>query len=170
MGSNLSDHFPISFSFFNDNSIEYLNESDDNLEFVCSFDWKNATNIELNNYKLILDELLKDIYLPYDVINCKNFLCSDYTSFITENLDSIIDIIVLSASLTIPRVKKFNNKKRAGWNKYVKYFKDRSIFWNRLWIQAGRPQTGNLFSARKEARKNYHESIKFILKNKDRII
>ena len=79
---------------------------------MCSFDWKNATNIELNNYKLILDELLKDIYLPYDVINCKKFFCNEHTSFITENLDSIIDIIVLSASLTIPRVKKFNNKKR----------------------------------------------------------
>ena len=170
-GNNLSDHFPISFSLTNDKSINYLMEGEREEENFNSFDWKKASEEELSNYKYVLNELLKDTYLPDYIINCNNFLCKDHSCFIVENLNSIMDIINLSASLTIPKVNKIiKNKQRVGWNKYVRYHKDRSIFWNRVWIQAGRPDNGYLFVARKEARKKYHESIKFIMKNKDKII
>ena len=56
------------------------------------------------------------------------------------------------------------------WNDFVKPYKDKSIFWNELWVSDGKPTSGILFDLRKFARSKYHWAIKQVKKNKDTII
>ena len=52
----------------------------------------------------------------------------------------------------------------------VKTFKERSIFWSKIWKDAGCPINNELDRCRKYARLQYHKSIKFIKHNKERLI
>ena len=67
-----------------------------------------------------------------------------------------MDIMTLCAELTIPvqNVTTNNNDKRGipGWNDFVKPYKDKSIFWNELWVSDGKPTSGILFNLRRFTR------------------
>ena len=75
-----------------------------------------------------------------------------------------------AADICIPKVKSTNNKGMPGWNQYVQPYKDQSILWNNIWLEAGCPDQGELASLRKYTKKKYHSAIKFIKRNKDDIL
>ena len=79
--------------------------------------------------------------------------------------------MIISGKDTIP-TKRVCNKNIGvpGWNSYVKPYKDKSMFWNDIWKQAGKPVSGHIAEERKFARPRYHWSIKQVKKNKDSII
>ena len=58
-----------------------------------------------------------------------------------------------------------------GWNDFVKPYKEKSIFWNNIWKDAGSPQQGELANVRRFARYKYHWAIKTVNKqNNNRIL
>ena len=61
--------------------------------------------------------------------------------------------MTLCAELTIPTQNVNSNGKGGipGWNDFVKPYKDKSIFWNELWVSDGKPVSGVLFDLRKFA-------------------
>ena len=121
-------------------------------------------------YRLILDNLLESLTLPSDISNCNNFMCKSHKDDILNFLDSVIDSMHIAASLSIPVICKSNKKKLPGWNCYVKYYKEKSIWWNDVWKTAGCPSTGQLADIRRYSRTNYHNAITFIKKNNDNIV
>ena len=46
-----------------------------------------------------------------------------------------------------------------GWNEYVKPFCDESKFWFSVWLSAGQPQEGSLFSVMKESKLQYKYAV-----------
>ena len=110
--------------------------------------WENATEDNIKDYRDLLDYYLTLYDLPLSVINCNNFLCKCHNDIIIEKVDEIIEIMTLCAELTIPiqnvTTNVNNNGKRGipGWNDFVKPFKDKSIFWNELWVSAVKPTSG----------------------------
>ena len=168
-GNNLSDHFPISISYLTNDSVNCSLENDSKY-YDYNYNWRAASNEDLVNYRSLLDELLNTIILPQEVIRCTNSQCKQHTDVILSNLDDIINAIRMATDLTIPKFSKYKNELKPGWTKYVKFFKDKSIFWNNLWIEAGRPVNGYIFDIRRLTRTKYHNAIKYINKNKDKIL
>ena len=122
------------------------------------------------NYKLLLDHILGSLTLPADVVNCRDLMCKIHKDAILEYLDSVIDSMHIAASWSIPVICMSNKKKLPGWNSYVKYYKEKSIWWNDVWKAAGCPSIGQLADVRRFARTNYHNAIKYINNNIDSII
>ena len=51
-----------------------------------------------------------------------------------------------------------------GWNKYVKEYRMKSIFWHNLWKECGSPNNGYVSNIRKNTRQEYHNAITFTKK------
>ena len=165
-GNNLSDHNPVTIQT-NHNVIQ----TKSNVIKYRVTDWAKATEENIRNYKMQLENLLNYYQLPSSIINCNNLFCDIHDNIIIEKIDEILEIMTIAAELTIPTKIVTNVPKGIpGWNEYVKPYKNKSIFCHDLWVSAGKPSSGQLFDDRKFARYKYHWAIKQARKNKDNII
>ena len=163
-GSNLSDHCPL----YVDTCISQIRESqidDNNNNENVRFCWDEVTDEHRSAYSDVLEVLLESLYLPESIINCKDYFCEIHRDIIVEFLNDIIEAINVATFLTIP-VHSKNSKSSIvpGWNKYVKFYKEKSIFWNNVWKDADSPPHGQLAELRKFARKKYHDAINYVKK------
>ena len=165
-GNNLSDHNPVTIQTSH-NSVQTRRES----HSYKILDWDKATIEHINNYKNLLDYYLYHYNIPPCVLNCNNLFCNIHDKIISEKVDEILDIMNFCAELTIP-TKKITSEPKGipGWNEFVKPYKNKSIFCHEVWVSAGKPNSGQLFNDRKNARYKYHWAIKQVKKNKDSII
>ena len=165
-GNNLSDHNPVSIES-NHKAMQTRNNSF-NYRVI---DWDKATKEHIVKYKKQLEYFLNQYNIPLCIVNCDNLFCTDHNDIIIEKVDELLEIMTICAELTIPTKKVTSEQKGIpGWNEFVKPYKNKSIFCNELWINAGKPSSGQLFNDRKFARYKYHWAIKQVKKNKDSII
>ena len=168
-GHNLSDHFPVNISFsFDTDIINDTKSSKNRCEYID--DWESVDKDNLQSYKLVLDTLLDEVKIPNDLKNCKNMACKMHSDVIMQILNKIIDIMHNASEITIPKKRISNVLGKPGWNKYVQPLKEKSIFWNEIWKEAGCPNQGELAMIRRNTGAKYHQAIKYIEKNKDFII
>ena len=164
-GLNLSDHYPLKCNF--QMPLNKFNNGNIKSEVRWIDDWSVINDEHINYYKYILDILLDNIDIDNEAFTCLNYKCDRHNTIIMKTLHDIINVISFASECTIPK-KKINSKPgMAGWNYYVKPFKDKSIFWSEMWKQAGCPQTGYISDIRKNTRAKYHSAIKYIKRNKD---
>ncbi len=52
-----------------------------------------------------------------------------------------------------------------GWNEFVKPYKDKFLFWNDVWKNAGSSDSGQLADLKRFSRSKYHWAIKQIKRN-----
>ena len=134
------------------------------------------TDTNISNYKECLDEFIRFLDIEDQIVNCNNKKCEIGShKDILNYLELIIEIMILSASMTVPQKTRTNNigkykSKYPGWNQYVKPKRENSILWHKIWKQAGSPTEGQLFEIRRYTRKQYHDAILYVQKNKDNII
>ena len=170
-GHNLSDHQPLYIEY----QLANCHKSNDEIcinENQVFCDWNRATKQDVEMFKLLLDDLLDDLTLSQELLECKNMFCKDHSNEIINYFDMVVECIVLASNIAIPKFTSKNSKKKVlpGWNEYVRYYKDKSILWHKIGQEAGSPLTGHLAEIRKLARKKYHSAIRWIKHNKDKII
>ena len=51
----------------------------------------------------------------------------------------------------------------------MRNYKNKSILWNQIWKDAGCPSNGELANIRRNTRKKYHDSVKYIKRYRDDI-
>ena len=166
-GNNLSDHAPI--TLYAEYNITKMKQKCKNTSVT---NWESATAQNIQKYKVILDEHITNFKLPASVINCNNFMCKEHDYIILQKINDLINILISCADETIP-MKNISNKNKGGipgWNEYVQPYKDKSIFWNNVWKNAGSPRQGQLADERRFARNRYHWAIRKVKKEKDKII
>ena len=56
-----------------------------------------------------------------------------------------------------------------GWNDFVNEYKNKAIFWHKLWKENGSPHTGILHDIRRETRWKYHQMLKIVKRNQEGI-
>ena len=172
---NLSDHKPLCISFECLGSILY-NDIEDIIHTQVH-NWSEVTEYQINGYKSCLDEFLKHIVVPQSVLNCSDFYCDIHSDDIVNYFESIIEVMIVAAELSIPTSASVNRKsgnkgksKLPGWNRYVRENKASCIMWHCIWKDAGCPLDGLLADIRRSTRSKYHDSIKYIKRNKDNIL
>ena len=165
-GDNLSDHHPllIRYNF----QFNYNCNISDNI--YCRFDWKNTSNEYKLLYSQALDTAIERLDINNSILNCVDVNCTIHNDSIQKLLDGVIEVIIDTTELIIPKIKNNFKKGKPGWNEYVQPLKDKSIFWNDIWKSAGCPSSGQLALIRRSTRAKYHQAIKFIKKNEDHII
>ena len=120
----------------------------------------------------MLDDNLEHLTIADDIKSCNNLVCKQHDGYIIQKLEDAIDIFKFCANSTIPSKIHTNRKKGIhGWNDFVKPYKEKSIFWNNIWKDAGSPHQGELANVRRFARYKYHWAIKTVNKqNNNRIL
>ena len=155
-GDNTSDHNPISIDTIYNVKLTDLDSSSYEI-----MNWSKATDTNIQNYKILLDHYLSYFIIPQSIKECNNLLCNSHNNIILQTLDELINIMIISANDTIPtHIIRGNNKGMPGWNSHVKPFKEKSIFWNDMWKQAGKPVSGPIAEIRRFTRTKYHWAIK----------
>ena len=127
-GDNLSDHDVISMRIHI--AISYDNV---NVECVNKPLWSKATQQQLSQYKQCLDSTLDCITVPGEALHCEDVFCSEHQVAIQTYHDNIISACML-ACLCIPHSKPSKHKNSIpGWSEHVWEYKDKSIFWHKLY-------------------------------------
>ena len=57
-----------------------------------------------------------------------------------------------------------------GWNEQVKSYKETSLFWHWIWLEAGEPMNGYVYNIMKRTRHQYHYAIRCAKRNNTEII
>ena len=166
-GNNLSDHLPISLEVEG-----HIVGAEPVNEFECNniIRWDLATNISIDNYKMILDDILETFNLPQSVLNCNDHFCTSHNGIILEYFKNIIDAVRIATAIAIPKKQNIKKKGIPGWNQYVQSFKNSSILWNNIWKSAGSPIVGELYNMKNFTKRKYHASIKYVFKNRNSFI
>ena len=87
-----------------------------------------------------------------------------------NSLENITEILKKWANIVIPRLSVNGKPGIPGWNEFVKPYKDKSIFWNDVWKNAGSPDSGQLGDLRRFSRSKYHWAIKQVKTNADEFV
>ena len=130
--------------------------------------WKQASIMEKNFFKYMLDVKLNSIVIPTILIECENLHCKDHIHL--EAVDwlttEILNAIQSAAEETIPFPKPTDNgsnkryKTTPGFTDRVKQYKDKALFWHSIWKSAGRPMNTELHNIMKKTRNVYHMEYK----------
>ena len=73
----------------------------------------------------------------------------------------------MAAQATIPVVRRAT--KKAGWSEIVAPFQKEAIFWNRIWVECGKPESGWVFEIRNRTRKEYKSRSRWVVRNQDKL-
>ncbi|ELU17001.1 hypothetical protein CAPTEDRAFT_201883 [Capitella teleta] len=92
--------------------------------------------------------------------------CSSHSTEIDTYYGRLIDAMKSAASECIPRQRK---KALAGWSEVVTPYRNKSIFWNKVWVENGMPEVGLIRDIRQSSKKDYKHAAKWVIRNQDNI-
>ena len=142
---NMSDHSPVYLELQLEFSVvSYVNQHAVPKN-VAGYNWCKATSLEIDQYSLLLDNILSVTSEPVSV---------------TEHYDQIVNACLEAANSCIPKKRHRKGNRIYLWNEIVKEKKKKALFWHYLWVENGRPHSGVIFDIRICTRRAYHQAIK----------
>ena len=176
-GDNLSDHNPIIVK------VEICNVFDICKSSPCTklvedckkpgdTNWSKATEFDIITYKNTLDVMLTNVMLSEEVLQCSSLNCSNAKHYyeLVQFSDDLCRVMKGASSISIPKHRNKKVREVPGWNENVKVYKDRSMYWCNIWKEAGCPVNCELDNVRKYARSQYHAAVRYVKKNKEKIL
>ena len=149
-----SDHFPVSFDLKISNICTEQIEDDtaapsDNHGRI---DWQQASDDDIEAYRLNTRVKLKEIPLPYDLLLCKDDNCTDPNH--TTDIDNMYDNIINSLHGACDNYEKPSKHKSTviGWNEYCRAAHDEARESFLLWRANNSPRHGVYFDLMKKSR------------------
>lgn len=142
--------------------------------YISKPKWQEASGNDLLNYKNTIDNLLNTISIPWDAIKCECLHCpsqSDHCHDIQIFHDSLMECCIKAGEICIPFTSANSPRqhKLAGWNDYVKPYKDASMFWHNIWRDCGSPRNAVIADVMRRARAKYHKAIRYVKNNENNI-
>ena len=90
---------------------------------------------------------------------------------IIDLVDAIVDCCCAAGSACIPSFTNSPNKPAIpGWSEHVKGYRQSAMFWHQLWKNNGSPSQGCLADIRRSTRLKYHNAVKKVKRDHDRIV
>jgi len=129
--------------------------------------WHRATSQDIECYQYSVRQLLSQVVIPFDAVNCTRTNCEGHANLLTEYHDNLIATCIEAGQRTIPRVGQGNRK--AGWAEHVGHHKAEAIFWNRLWVNSGGPVSGWVKDIRDSTRREYRRRAQWVSRNQERL-
>ena len=171
-GDNLSGHSPIFMSL----RIDKIKEQESSIEHpiprIPSFDKANPDEIE--NYINLLQGQLEEIKIPEGVVDCWNSSCKqekhkgDSDDFILSVVQKMIEASHQTIPLTGSLKKDGKRGPIPGWNNECRDLRLQSRYTYRVWVAAGKPNQGEIHTAKLRAHSVYMQAIRRIKRNQKR--
>ena len=119
---------------------------------------------------LHLSNYLHDIRLCHEALLCRDVKCcnAEHVRAINAYTNDITAACISAAELTIPQVSSRQQSRRIpGWSEYVLPFREKSLFWHRMWLDCGRPRSGAVADCMRRSRLAYHYAIRKVRKDEE---
>ena len=132
--------------------------------------WTKASDSHITNYRHALVDRLKSIIIPFDALTCSNRSCNidTHRSNIVKYASDIADACVKAGLHTIPRMRP-GSRVTPGFSEHVKPYREKSMFWHKLWMDCGRPRTGHVADCMRRTRAAYHYAMRRVKRDADEI-
>jgi len=98
-------------------------------------------------------------------INCSNVNHHNTLSKFCEDIYKCCFNAGCAAIPTFDQSMIHNGVGIAGWNEHIRPFREKSLFWHRLWIEADKPRHGALGDIKRSTRSKYHYKIRELRRN-----
>lgn len=159
-----SDHFPLSIEC----NLDLMGH-----KYICNRNdldnvtWGERNSHEIQLYRELCNQALRDVDFPVEFRDCCDKLCSnfDHRIVINEMYDKIINILRSAAKHSCKKSSLKRKKHVVGWNKHVKksHGEARLAFQN--WIFHGRPRSGRAFDSMVSTRQEFKKKIMWCQNN-----
>ena len=120
-------------------------------------DWRSVNDHIRLNYERIMEQSLNQIQIPHIVYGCTMCHETDHIFQIERYYSEIIRCIEL-ADQSLPRCKP--SLRKTYWNDELTDLKNDSIVAHDFWIMNGKPRTGVIYEAKKNAYYRYKLRIR----------
>ena len=184
---SLIDHLCVSDNVFHTmtayHTVQSVDNNSDHDLLICSLDvadvkncmkehkvfkarpaWYKATSENISSYMESVNNMLQDISVPYNVLNCRDLKCIEHSNDIEAFYNDIIKSCLQSENLYIPLTGSNAVKCIPGWNDHVKTKRLESLYFHELWKAAGRPLQGDIANNMRQSRKSYHYAVRYCKK------
>ncbi|ELT91273.1 hypothetical protein CAPTEDRAFT_205811 [Capitella teleta] len=159
---NFSDHNPVLLSL---DMITQLGRNPISHD-TSRLAWHRSSDHNIMMYQQEVKRRLCLVDVPVEAVECNDFQCTQHAAAISEYYNQVMNVIQTSAKETIPMRKK---KSKAGWNEHVEPLREKSLFWNTMWVQCGRPRQGWVHRLRTITKSRYKRAVRWVLRNQDKL-
>ena len=168
-GSNLSDHSPLFFCIRADcQSPSHLSSSESSSPSLSTkIDWSRISVDDVDRYCHMVHHLLPS--LPLAVVTCSRSDCSEHLDLLDSFAQSLLSPLVSSSSLCFPCVSP-SPPKIPGWNDGTRKLREMSIFWDKVWVEAGCPSAGVLFNIKRNTKSRFKYAVCRLKRRKEYLI
>ena len=130
-------------------------------ERLCAPRWRDATSLNLGEYKRSLDVSLQHVN-DYEVTTCTDLLCtSNHVNNIKKYHDEIIGACSHSAKLSIPGgTCNRRSSVLPGCTNEHSLMRDKSLLWHIIWHENERPKVGLIYNIKMQTRNSYRYAIR----------
>ena len=147
LGHILSDHLPLFFALSIECTGSLKTVSCPPSHPKLGVNWSKATEVNIDLYhRAILKRLLA---FDASISECSSLNCSCHQNMLDWYAQHLLSVLLSSAYACIPLSSKSSHHKLAGWSKRFSVLKRTSIFWYKVWCEAGCPPSGVLCQIRK---------------------
>ena len=156
-GENPSNHSPI----YTRLQLSGIDPSTEKPASQKRVNWDKASDQAKIKYQETLADRLGKVIVP-TCIQCTDVHCIAHTEELEEYTMDILEAVECSAAECLPSTGGGNGKSLIipGWSEYVKPFCDESKFWYSVWLSAGQPQEGSLFSVMRDSKLQYKYAVR----------
>ena len=106
------------------------------LSLYLSTAWSKASPSQIADYQDLISEQLSDP--PVELLCCFQPDCSIHNDLLDGYADHIMDTLLNCAFRCLP-CRSSSPRKVVGWNNTAGKLKEASIFWHKVWEEAGCP-------------------------------
>ena len=164
-GVNLSDHLPLFFKLhINHSSLSSLPATSSSKPMCIH--WSAITSSHIVNYQDMLCDRLSNRLA--DFLSCSLPNCSAHASLLDDYSEHIMSTMLHCASCCFP-CKRPSFKSVPGWNDSTGQLSRASIFWHRVWEEAGCPSSGVLSTIKRQAKKGINLKYAILYLIRDRL-
>ena len=167
-GSILSDHFPLLFSIEADHlpvkSTEPLSTKK-----LYRLDWTRVTRNDIDKYCSLVSQRIS--FLQSDIVDCSVPDCSSHHSILDSYGSHLVSTLLSSALECFPtRPISTSHRRLVGWNQSVTRLKQSSVFWYKIWEEAGCPCSGVLSQIKKSSKRRYKYAVRRLLRRQNALL
>ena len=131
-------------------------------------DWSQLLQVDIDNYCLNTDELLKLLNVPSDILVCRNVKCTkpDHVNALNKLYDEIINCLT-TASEPLYKFVKCNAAQKPGWNEHAANLHEVARDTFLMWQDQGKPRQGPIFELKKHTQARFKYAVRFIKQNEN---
>ena len=166
-GYVLSDHSPLLFSIKSDLSPTPITKSVSSAN-QCRIDWARVSDSDIHKYCSLVSERITS--LQSDVVVCSLSGCSAHHSVLDSYGSHLVSTLLSCAYECFPTRSSSTHRRLVGWNQFLSRFKESSLFWHKIWKEAGYPSSGVLSQIKKNVKRRYRYAVRRLIRRQNHLL